>query len=129
MHVLHPTPLEWMKGALCATELEQDNTETEDVSPHTNVPELPDASQQHLRDRILVGGGAALDVGGAIHPARIKTQRRTEIADLHHRLLRARGDEEVPRLHVTVDDVLAGKPSLPPQHPVPPTGPILGRCS
>ena len=84
--------------------------------PPRQFRELADASKQHLWGRIFEGGCAALDVGGVIHTERIEPQRRAEIADLHHWLLRAREDEEVGRLQVPVEDVLAVQPSQPPHH-------------
>ena len=76
MHVLHATRLEGMEGVLFATELEQDDTERVDVCPHADVWELPNPCQEHLLGRIVVGGDAALYVGGAVHPEGIETQRR-----------------------------------------------------
>ena len=78
--------------------------------------EAADASKQQLRGSIFERGCAALDVGGAIHSERIEPQRLIEIADLPHRLLRAREDEEVARLHLPLEDVLAVQASQPPQH-------------
>ena len=115
VHLLHRMSLKGMEGVLSAAELEQDDTEGEDVSRNPDVWELADPCQQHLRGRILKGGCAALDVGGTIHPERIEAQRRPQIPDLHHRLMRAREDEEVGRLQVPVEDMPPMHPSQPPR--------------
>ena len=116
VHLLHPARMEGVEGVLSATQFEEQHPEGVEICHHVDVWEAADASQQHLRGRILEGGGAALDVGEAVHPERIEAQRRAQIPDLHHRLLCGREDEEVGGLQVPVEDVLAVKPAQPPHH-------------
>ena len=76
--------------------------------------EFADPTEQHLWGR--VAGDGPLDIGGYIHPERITTQRRAEIANLDHRLRCARDVEQVACLQVAVSDAFVLEPPQPTDH-------------